>query len=199
MGEVKHPEDLNLLDKYLSGDREAGEKLFGNAYPSIKRYVFSCTKGDTFLSESDKEDIISESMMRAISNQHLYNGSSKFQTFIIGYAHNIILEKHRKKAKESKNIISIEDALNVEGIDLYDNPVKIIVKKEQIDAVKEALNMLSDEQRTIIVLRVFNDMPFKLVAQLAGKSEDAVDSLFRRAIISFKNNFEKIYKRATDF
>ncbi|OPX41880.1 RNA polymerase sigma factor YlaC [Ruminiclostridium hungatei] len=194
MGEVKHPEDLDLLDKYLCGDRESGEKLFGNAYPSLKRYVFSCTKGNTYLSENDKEDIISESMMRAISNQHLYNGSSKFQTFIIGYAHNVILEKHRKKAKESKNIISIEDALNVEGIDLYDNPVKIIVKKEQIDAVKEALNMLSDEQRTIIVLRVFNDMPFKLAAQLAGKSEDAVDSLFRRAIISFKNNFEKIYK-----
>ena len=194
MGEVKYPEDINLLDKYLRGDREPGEKLFGNAYPSLKRYVFSNTKGNTYLSESDKEDIISESMMRAISNQHLYNGSSKFQTFIIGYAYKIILEKQRKIAKESKNIISIEDALNVEGIDLYDNPVKIVVKKEQIDAVKEALSMLSDEQRTIIVLRVFNDMPFKQAAQLAGKSEDAVDSLFRRAIISFKNNFEKIYK-----
>lgn len=195
MGEVKHPEDLNLLDKYLCGDRESGEKLFGNAFPSIKRYVFSYTKGDSFLSESDKEDIILESMMRAITNQHLYNGSSKFQTFIIGIAHNIILEKRRKKAKETKDVISIEDTMSIESI----NPINIIIKKEQLEAVQEALNMLSDEQKTILVLRIFNDMPFKQVALLSGKSEAAVDSLFRRAIIAFKNNFEKIYKRATDF
>ncbi len=195
VGEVKHSEDYTLLDKYLSGDRESGEKLFSNAYPSIKRYVFSCTKGDSFLSESDKEDIISESMMRAITNQHLYNGSSKFQTFIIGYSKNIILEKRRKRAKESKNVISIDDTMSIESI----NPINIIIKKEKLETLQEALNMLSEDQRTILVLRIFNDMPFKQVAILVGKSEDAVDSLFRRAIVSFKNNFEKIYKRATDF
>lgn len=195
MGEVKHPEDYKLLDNYLSGDRESGEKLFGNAYPSLKKYVFSCTKSDLFLSESDKEDIISESMMRAINNQHLYNGSSKFKTFIIGYANNIILEKRRKIAKESKNVISIEDTMSIESI----NPINIIIKKEQIETIQEALNMLSEDQRTILALRIFNDMSFKQVAQFSGKSESATDSLFRRAIISFKNNFEKIYKRATDF
>lgn len=195
MGEVVHSEDFTLLDKYLSGDRESGEKLFGKAYPSLKKYVFSCTKSDSFLSESDKEDIISESMMRAITNQHLYNGSSKFQTFIIGFAYNIILEKRRKIAKESKNVISIEDTMSIESI----NPINIIIKKEQIETIQEALNMLSEDQRTILVLRIFNDMPFKQVALFAGKSEAATDSLFRRAIISFKNNFEKIYKRATDF
>lgn len=189
VAEIKHPEDFNLLDKYLSGDRESGEKLFGNAYPALKNYVFSCTKNDSFLSESDKGDIISESMMRAINNQHLYNGSSKFQTFIIGYARIIILEKRRKKAKESKNVISIEDTMSIESI----NPINIIIKKEQIETIQEALNMLSEDQRTILALRIFNDMSFKQVAQYAGKSESATDSLFRRAIISFKNNFEKIY------
>lgn len=79
------------------------------------------------------------------------------------------------------------------------NPVNIVIKKEQLETIQKALNMLSEDQRTILVLRIFNEMPFKQVALLAGKSEDAVDSLFRRAIISFKNNFEKIYKRATDF
>lgn len=108
LGEVKHPEDLELLDKYLSGDRESGEKLFGIAYPYIKRYVFFSTKDDSFLSESDKEDIISESMMRSITNQHLYNGTSKFQTFIIGYSKKIILEKRRKKEKESNRLSQLK-------------------------------------------------------------------------------------------
>jgi len=199
VSEVKYPEEFALLDKYLCGDKKAGEELFGSAYPSVKKYVLACTKSDTVLSESDKEDIISEAMMRAVDNQYTYNGSSKFQTFIIGYVKNIILEQRRKKAKELTKIVSSADMLKLEGIGLFDNPLKVIVKKEQLEAVQQALNMLPEEQRTVLVLRIFNDMPFKQLASLVGKSDDAVDSLFRRSIRAFKNNFEKIYNGATDF
>lgn len=193
MSEVKYPEEFALLDKYLCGDKKAGEELFGSAYPSVKKYVFACTKSDTVLSESDKEDIISEAMMRAIDNQYTYNGSSKFQTFIIGYVKNIILEQRRKKAKELTKIVSSADMLKLEGIGLFDNPLKVIVKKEQLEAVQQALNLLPEEQRTVLILRIFNDMPFKQLASLVGKSDDAVDSLFRKSIRAFINNFEKIY------
>lgn len=199
MSEIKYPEELALLDKYLCGDKKSGESLFGTAYPFIKRCVFACTRGDTLLSESDKEDIISEAMMRAIDNQHLYNGSSRFRTFIIGYAKYIILEQRRKKAKDAKNCTSIEDALYIESINIFDNPLRIIIEKEQLEAVQKALNMLTEEQRIILTLRLFNNMPFKQLALLVGKSDDAVDSLYRRSIIAFKNNFIKIYKTATDF
>lgn len=199
MSEIKCPEELALLHKYLCGDIRAGEELFGSAYPSVKKYVFAITKTDTVLSESDKEDIIAEAMIRSIDNQYLYNGNSKFRTFIIGFAKNIILEQRRKKTKEAKKFISIDDVLNIESIDFFDNPLKVIIKKEQLEIMQQALNILPEEQKTILELRIFNEMPFKQVASLVGKSDDAVDSLFRRSIKTFKNNFEKIYNGATDF
>lgn len=197
MSGVKCPEELALLHKYLCGDKRAGEELFGSAYPSVKKYVFACTKSDTVLSESDKEDIIAEAMIRAIDKQHLYNGNSKFQTFIIGFVNNIILEQRRKKTKETK-IISINDVLSIESIDFFDNPLKVIIKKEQLEVMQQALNMLPENQKTILELRIFNEMPFKQVASLVGKSDDAVDSLYYRSIKAFKNNFKKIYNGATD-
>jgi RNA polymerase sigma-70 factor (ECF subfamily) len=53
--------------------------------------------------------------------------------------------------------------------------------------------MLSQEHREILTLRLLNNMPFKQISLLSGKSEAAVDSLFRRAVKSFKENFENIY------
>ncbi len=199
VGELKYTEELELLDKYLCGDKDSGEKLFGSAYPCIKKYVFARTKSDTCLSESDKEDIILEAMKRAVDNLHLYNGSSKFQTFIIGYAKNIILEQRRKKVKESKNVILIDDVVSLEDIDLFSNPIKVIIKKEELEAVQKALDMLSVEQKTVLILRLFNGMSFKQLASFVDKSDAAVDSLFRRSIKTFKNNFTKVYNCATDF
>lgn len=199
MSKVKYPEGLALLDKYLSGDAIAGEELFGAAYPTVRNFVFASTKGDPVLSENDKEDIISEAMMRAIDNQHLFNGSSKFQTFIIGYAKNIILEQRRKRTKEVTKTVSIDDEFILEAIDPFDNPLKVIIKKEQLEAIQQAIDLLPEEQRQVLILRIFNGMPFKQLALLVGKSDDAVDSLFRRSIKAFKNNFEKIYFSSTDF
>lgn len=199
MEEVKYPKELALLDKYLCGDKKAGEELFGTAYPSVRKYIFSNTKAYSFFSESDKEDMISDAMMRAIDDQHLYNGSSKFQSFIIGYAKYIIMEQRRKKAKELSKIVDINDIICLESIDIFDNPLVVVIEKEQIEAVRKSLELLPEEHRTILTLRLFNEMPFKQLATLVGKSDDAVDSLFRRALKAFINNFEKIYNGATDF
>ncbi|MEN6462674.1 MAG: sigma-70 family RNA polymerase sigma factor [Syntrophomonas sp.] len=199
MNKVRYPDELALLDKYLCGDQVAGEELFGAAYPTVKKFVFAATKSDIVLSKNDKEDIISEAMIRAIDHQHLYNGSSKFQTFIIGYAKNIILEQHRKRTKEVTKTVSLDDEFTFEAIDPFDNPLKVIIKMEQLEAIQQAINLLPEEQRTVLILRILNDMPFKQLALLVGKSDDAVDSLFRRSIKGFKNNFEKIYNGATDF
>lgn len=199
MSKVKYPEELALLDKYLCGEPIAGEELFGAAYPTVRNFVFTSTKSDPVLSENDKEDIISEAMMRAIDNQHLFNGSSKFQTFIIGYAKNIILEQRRKRTKEVIKTISIDDKFILEAIDPFDNPLKVIIKKEQLEAIQQAIDLLPEEQRQVLILRILNGMPFKQLALLIGKSNDAVDSLFRRSIKAFKKNFEKIYYGSTDF
>lgn len=199
MSEIKYTEELALLDKYLCGDRFAGEELFAKAYPAVRKYVYSNTQSDLFLSENDKEDIISLAMIRAIDDLHLYNGTSKFQNFIIGYAKYVILEQRRKKATEKSKLVSIEEIADLSSINLFDNPLKVVIEKEELEAVQKALNMLPEEQKTILTLRVFNEMPFKQLAELVGKSDDAVDSLFRRALRAFKNNFKKIYNGATDF
>ena len=199
LSEVNRSKEFLLLDRYLSGDAAAGEELFGSIYPAVRRYVFSQTSKDTYFTESDKEDIVADAMMRAIDKQHLFNGSSQFTSFVIGFAKNIIFVAHKNSARQASKIVSIEDDYCLKSINFFDNPLNVVIEKEQLETVHKALALLPEEQRTVLTLRLFNDMPFKQVASLAGKSDDAVDSLFRRALRAFKNNFEKIYNSPTDF
>jgi len=198
MKDTKYPQEYSLFDQYLCGNKEAGEQLFASAFPSVKKFVFANTKDDAQLTENDKQDIISEAMMRVIGDAHLYNGSCKFSVFINSYAKNIIFEKRREKNREVKKIVAFDDIANSDNIDIFDNPLDIVIEKEKIEVLQKALDILSNDHRTLLNLR-FNGMPFKELAALVGKSEDAVDSMFRRAIISLKNNYEKIYNNATDF
>jgi len=201
MSEIKYKRSYDLFDKYLCGDTEAGEQLFSLSYPQVQKFVYEKTKTDTVLNEADKEDIISEAMIRVIQNSHLYNGTCEFTTFIIGYAQNIIKEKRRQQIKQANKIICIDTLDNNmdDIIDIFDNPENIIIQKEKMEIVHKVLEMLCEDHRTIIKLRIFNGMSFKQLVEFTGKSEDSVDSLFRRAIKSFKNQFEKIYNNATDF
>lgn len=52
--------DYALFDRYISGDKNAGEQLFANAFPIVERYVYSKTKEIRMLTNQDKEEIVSK-------------------------------------------------------------------------------------------------------------------------------------------
>lgn len=197
---VKFKEDIQLIDKYLRGDRGAGEKIFGEIYPGLQRFVYGRTKGFVFFSQNDKDDIIADAMVVAVDKLHLYDGTSKFQTFVIGCASNIIKAKIREKSKEASRVLPIEEIINYENLNSFGkDPLEVLIIKEQKEVVLKAINMLSVDYKDILTLRIFNEMPFKQIVEITQKSEDALDSLFRRALKAFKNNINKINNPPTDF
>ncbi|MEG0835433.1 MAG: sigma-70 family RNA polymerase sigma factor [Christensenellaceae bacterium] len=192
--------DFYAVGRYIEGDRDAGEELFASAFPIVQGFVYKSTKSDLCFSSTDKEDIVSESLVRSVDKLHLYNGSCAFSTFAVGCAKHVILEFRKKKGKEQAKIISIDELINTSSVEKFgENPIKIVIDREKSEAIIKAIEMLSPDYKQLITLRLLNEMPFKQIVELSGKSEDAVDSMFRRAIKSFKNNFNNIYNNATDF
>ena len=49
------------------------------------------------------------------------------------------------------------------------------------------MEKLPSEMATVIRLRTLEELPFKEVADQMGKSYDAVNKLWRRAIVKFQN------------
>lgn len=196
MQDIKYKDDYVLVDRYLCGDKCAGETLFANAYPVLQGYVINKTK-NSILNDSDRDDIILDTLMIAVNKLNTFTGKSKFSTLVIGIARNKILEKFREKGADINNTIDIESITDMDSTSslgfMGKNPLKIIIEKEEKHAILRAIEMLKPEYRQILELRLFNNMSFKQLSILSGKSEVALDSMYRRAIKSFKKNFQEIY------
>ena len=78
-----------------------------------------------------------------------------------------------------KDIRNIEDAGGIgQQSVVFDN----LYKQEKFEQAKKALKLLSPEQREIVVLRVWENMPYQQIAELVGSTEGACKMAFSRAI-----------------
>jgi RNA polymerase sigma-70 factor (ECF subfamily) len=66
--------------------------------------------------------------------------------------------------------------------DKANNPIELAEKKEASQAVHRAIQQLTEIQQEVIVLKFINDTPNKDIAELIGKTEEAVRQLQCRAL-----------------
>jgi RNA polymerase sigma-70 factor, ECF subfamily len=194
MRDIRYKDEYDLVHKYLAGDKCAGKNLFAEVYPILERYVFLRTK-ESILNEADREDIILDALMTSVNKLNTFTGDSKFSTLVIGIAKIKIKEKFRKKKVEVDKIIDIDEIIdNTSHVSIIGrDPLEILIEEEKKQAVDKAIKMLSLEHQQILMMRLFNNMPYKQIAEMSGRSESALDSMFRRAVKAFKENFKNIY------
>ena len=61
----------------------------------------------------------------------------------------------------------------------------------QVEGVLEAIDSLTDDQRSVLLLRVLADLPVREVAAIVGNEETAVKALQRRAVAAIKRRLEE--------
>jgi len=190
-------DDYSLFDRYMCGDKDAGEQLCANAFPIVEKYVYSKTKGIRLLNNQDRDEIISESFCRSIDKKYDFKKGIKFSTFVIGFAKNVIKEKCREKLK-SDRILHLEEAIGESDFDfiniVYDtsiegkNPLDIIIKDYDVKCVQMAFKKLPKDYQDIITLRVFRKQKNVDIAKFSNQSPEATRSLYRRAITKLREN-----------
>src|SRR5579883_2125360 len=62
---------------------------------------------------------------------------------------------------------------------------------EQAEAVEKALERLPDDYRQVILLRYREEMPFEEISRVMGRSANAVEKLWLRAIERLRHELEK--------
>ncbi len=203
---VEHQEDFNLVHNYLLGDEGAGERLYLRVIPLLRKFVYKKTSGSS-LAFDKKEEIIADTLKKSIEKLETFTGSSSFTTFVFGFANNYIKRAFTAVSKELKMVpidafIELEESIdNSFEIDLQQyskNPLHIILEKEKTEALKETLEKLPPEYQQIIQMRLYNKTPVKEVAQITGKTEKAIDSLYRRAIRKLHDVYVQNYEFATE-
>src|SRR5699024_9766728 len=98
-------DDKDLTQKTKKGDTLALSELLQQNYSFLINYLMKVT-----LHQQIAEDLTQDTMMKSIEKIQLYNGKSKFSTWLITIATNLFIDQQRRKKRE-KNWLEQEQAL----------------------------------------------------------------------------------------
>ncbi len=147
----------------------------------IYKYIF-CLTGDKELSE----EVVQETFLVAVKNIDKFEGKSKLSTWLCGIAKNISYKK-LKKDNNLKNI-SLEE---LNDIVIFENlPEELICEKEsKIETIKK-LQMLDEETKNVMYLRIYAELSYEEIAEVMGKSASWARVVFFRGKQKMKGLLE---------
>ena len=126
------------------------------------------------------EDLVSEIFLSAWKHRARYNpDKASAKTWLFTIAKNALIDHYRKTKPQSELFENIKD-----GTDLMETTHWNLLS----DEIQKALQLLTEEQREIVELRVWHGFSHAEIAQLISKDERAVRVMFHRSLQSLKKH-----------
>jgi RNA polymerase sigma-70 factor (ECF subfamily) len=152
-----------------------------NAYAFLvekyKHMVFTLTIR-IVKNREEAEEISQDVFVKVYKNLENFKGDSKFSTWIYKIAYYASLDV----LKRNKRQISLENIDTFKERDLgnTDDSIKYIHERERKKIINDALLKLGEDERVIITLYYFEELPIKEIAKVVDLSEDNIKiKLFR--------------------
>jgi RNA polymerase sigma-70 factor, ECF subfamily len=175
MKEYSSAEDQELVRAAQGGDMAAFEELVGRHRDKI--YARACTM---MRNEEEAIDLSQEAWVKGWQRLHQFQGESSFGTWMTRIVINLCLDQLRKQKRqrtESLEEISEESG----GVErqmpvVTVNPTERLERAELRHRIDRAMDQLSYEHRTVLVLHEFEEMEYKQIAKVMGCSIGTVMS-----------------------
>lgn len=189
---LKTQDDSVLVSQYISGDEKSFETLMMRHKDRVYNSIYIKIKNPALA-----EDIFQEVFIKIINTIKLgnYNEEGKFLPWALRIAQNMVIDHFRrnKKIKLISESSSSSDEYNIfHTLKMEDSNIEDTITKEEIErqAVK-LIEYLPDAQREILVMRLFQDMSFKDIAEMKGISINTALGRMRYALINMRKIMEE--------
>jgi len=189
MTNLKMLTDEELVVVYAQGNNSAFDILLNRHKDTVYSYIYFIVRNKELA-----EDIFQETFVKAIVTikQGRYTENGKFRAWISRIAHNLIIDNYRQEKNEQT--VSNDDC----EIDLFNN-YKLsegtiedeMIKSQILMDVKKLVDYLPDNQREVLLLRYYQDLSFKEIADITGVSINTALGRMRYAILNMRRMAEE--------
>ena len=180
--------DAVLVKNYISGDESALASLIERHQSKIYGFIYSKVN-DRDLSD----DIFQDTFIKVIKTLKTksYNEEGKFLPWVMRIAHNLVVDHFRKAKKmpfqretEEYSIFNYmtDNAPTIES--------QMITEQVEVDLTR-LLNELPDDQKEVLMMRMYQDLSFKEIAELTGVSINTALGRMRYALLNLRKIIEK--------
>lgn len=181
--------DEELVALYSEGDNGAFDVLLLRHKNRIYSYVFYIVK-DRELTE----DIFQETFVKVITTikQGRYVESGKFSSWITRIAHNLIIDHYRQEKAENHipNSDMTPDVFNRKELSEGNVEDSMISSQVRVD-IRKLVAALPDQQKEVLVMRYYQNMSFKEIADATNVSINTALGRMRYAILNMRRMAEE--------
>lgn len=165
-------EEIKILEECQAGELHRFTLLYDRYSTKIYRFIYYKTHH-----KETAQDLTSVTFTKAIERIKSYDKTKGgFSTWLYQIARNTVVD-HYRTTKTTANIEDIWDLADENINVLRDVNISMTTAK-----IRQAMENLKPKQREIIMLRIWEDMPYREIAEIIGSSEDAAKMAFSRAI-----------------
>lgn len=126
-------------------------------------------------SEAEASDLTQEVFIKVWKNLSRFDSSKNFKTWLFTIARNTVIDHWRRKKE-----LPLPEDLEIE--DVSPLPDELFFQSENKQKLDQALDTLSLDYKTVVVLHSLEELTFEEVSQIVGKPLNTVKSQYRRAL-----------------
>ena len=166
------PDERRLVQNAKSGDSDAFARIYDAYVERIYRYIYFRVTDD-----AEAEDLTSQVFLKAWENLDRYQiGGSPYIAWLYTIARNLVIDHYRT----NKETVNLEDAIHFTADG--PSPDDEVQGRFELQAMRDALQFLTDEQQQVLILRFVAGLSTENVAGIMEKREGAVRALQMRAL-----------------
>ena len=180
--------DATLVSSYIKGDESALNILIKRHKQKIYSFIYS-----KVYDRDVSEDIFQDTFIKVIRTlkRGTYNEEGKFLPWVMRISHNLVIDFFRKNNRMPKFDNSGEFSIFSVLSDTSLNAEKTIIKEQVENDVRRLVDELPDDQKEVLLMRIYNDMSFKEISDKTGVSINTALGRMRYALINLRKIIDK--------
>jgi RNA polymerase sigma-70 factor, ECF subfamily len=180
--------DEQIVERALTGDAEA----FGEIVQRWERRIFALAFG-MLGREEDARDATQETFLAAFRNLRAFRGEAKVSSWLHRIAVNQCITRQRRAKVRNESALETEEEKNAASFaaPVHYSPVRVVEGWETTAAVRLAVNSLPVELRQVVVMKEFEELTFKEIAEALDLPLSTVKSRLYTALKQLQMRLRK--------
>ncbi|HLT39815.1 MAG TPA: sigma-70 family RNA polymerase sigma factor [Enhygromyxa sp.] len=164
--------DIELLERWRAGDRQAGNVLLRRHFPGVRAYFVNKLP-------DEHEDLVQETFARLVGARDQFRQEASFRTYLFRIARYVLAEHLRKRYRRGREVEPTSEPIAY----LTDRrPSSVIAERETHRLLLDALRQVSIDDQDLLELYYWQDLTAREVGSLFSLVESTVRSRIRAAL-----------------
>lgn len=182
-------DQVSLLEQARKRDPVALAQIYDTYSAKIYAYIYRHV-GDAHRAEDLTSNVFLK-MLEALERDKFARDA--LQSWLYRIAHNVIVDDVRKRQR--RPISTLHDGL---ALPPESNPDFMVSQQLESEELLQAIDQLTEVQRSVIILRFGEGLTAPQVANILDKTEEAVRALQRRGLANLRKSYVKDTEENTD-